>query len=295
MKAITPDNYLIRPFRANKTWIFSHEYLGTGNSSSVRIDVASESPVDWNTFSPDTDGQNADGIYTRTLYASVQHTFYTGSQTVITGSRYTSIGARNKKFYPTGSQFYVVNIEQQSFGEGIKPGTFELSTGISTASIVDDGFGRLVSTINPTGIVGNIFYGLGVAIVQQDTGSYSSSLVTDRGLYMTTGSIIDVQFAGIQTIYEHQVICTIDPGELNFSTNPTMQTATLSGSYSGSSFIQETGSIATDLVFSGTLEPYFTTIGLYNDLWEMVAVAKFPRAIRRSISTQQTIIVRFDV
>jgi len=294
MKVITPDNYLIRPFRTNKTWNFTYTYLGGSNPNQVRIDLAAEPPADWDTFLTSSEGQNDDGIYTRTLYASVQHTFYTGSRTDITGSRYIPIGVREKQFYPTGSQFYVINIEQQTFGEGIRPGTFELSSGVSTASIVDDGLGRLVSTSNPTAVVGNIFYGSGIAVVKQDTGSYSSSLVTDRGLYLATGSAIEVQYAGIHTIYEHQVICTIEPGELNFSTNPTMRSRTLSGSLSGMTFTESTGSIATDLVFSGTLEPYFTTVGLFNDVGQMVAIAKFPRAIRRVTNTQQTVIVRFD-
>jgi hypothetical protein len=282
MKSISPDNYLIRPFRTNKSWTFDYGYLSGSNPSEVRIDLASEPPVDWRSFTTGTEGQNADGIYTRPLYASVQHMFYTGSRNVITGSRYTPLGARDKKFYPTGSQFYVINIEQRTFGECIRPGTFELSTGVSTASIVDDGLGRLVSTTNASEVVGNIFYGLGVAVVKQDTGSYSSSLVTDRGMYLGTGSVVTVQYAGIHTIYEHNIICTVEPGELNFSTNPTIRNPTLAGEVAG------------DLVFSGSLQPYFTTLGLFNDRGEMLAVAKFPRAIRRVTNTQQSVIVRLD-
>lgn len=294
MKVITPDNYLIRPFRTNKSWTFDYSYLSGSNPSEVRIDLASEPPEDWRSFTTGTEGQNLDGIYCRPLYASVQHMFYTGSQNIITGSRYTPLGARNKKFYPTGSQFYVVNIEQKTFGEGIRPGTFELSAGESTASIVDDGLGRLVSTTNSTEVVGNIFYGLGIAIVKQDTGSYSSSLVTDQGLYLDTGSVVTVQYAGIHTIYEHNIICTVEPGELNFSTNPTIRNPSRSGSFSASVYVPSEGPAASDLVFSGTLQPYFTTLGLYNDVGQMVAVAKFPRAIRRVTNTQQSVIVRLD-
>jgi hypothetical protein len=294
MKVITPDNYLIRPFRTNKSWTFDYSYLSGSNPSEVRIDLASEPPVDWRSFTTGTEGQNADGIYTRPLYASVQHMFYTGSRHVVTGSRYKPLGARDKKFYPTGSQFYVINVEQKTFGEGIRPGSFEVSAGNSTASIVDDGLGRLVSTTDTSTVIGNIFYGLGVAVVKQDTGSYSSSLVTDRGLYLGTGSVVTVQYAGIHTIYEHNIICTVEPGELNFSTNPTIRNPSKSGSFSASVYIPTTGSTASDLVFSGSLQPYFTTLGLYNDRGEMLAVAKFPRAIRRVTNTQQSVIVRLD-
>lgn len=278
MKVITPDNHLIRPFRVNKSWDVDYRYGDVYNSSSVRIDVAEAPPSEWSTWTT-ANAQNTDGIYTQPLYASVQHTFYTGSNN--TGSYYMPLGNRVKQFYPTGSQFYVVNINQQSYGEGIRPGTFVL-TGASSASIYDDTEGRLISSVTPLVVVGNIFYQSGVAILQKDSGSYSGSIVTDKGLYLASGSHVRVQYAGIHTIYEHQVLCTIEPNELNFSTNPTLRNGTLSG---------ETG---VELIFSGTLEPYFTTISLFNDVGEMVVIAKTPRPIRRAINTQQTVIVRFD-
>jgi hypothetical protein len=293
MKPITSDNYLIRSFRTNKSWNYSFTYL-SGSAPDVRIDLATEPPAFWDTFTSSSEGSNPDGIFPRQLYASVQHTFYTGSKQEVTGSRYIPIGNRNKGFFPTGSHFYVVNIAQEIFGEGIRPGTFELSAGSSTASIYDDGNGKLISSTNPNGVIGNIFYGSGIAIVSQDTGSYSSSLVTDRGLYMSTGSVINVEFSGIHTIYEHQILCTIEAGQYNFTSNPTIKLKALSGSLSGPTFTQTTGSRAADLIFSGTLEPYFTTIGLYNDQQELLAIAKFPKPIRRVTNTQQTVIVRFD-
>ena len=284
MKVITPDNYLIRPFRVNKTWLINYRHLTAVNSSSVRIDVATAPTASWNTWTT-AGAQNTDGIYTELLYPSVQHTFYTGS--VSEGDRYIPLGNRVKLYYPTGSQFYVVNVNQQSFGEGIRPGTFVLSSGASTASIYDDSQGRLISSTNTGSVVGNIFYQSGVAVLQKDTGSYSGSLVTDKGLFLSASSNVSIQYASIHTIYEHQVICTLDPNEMNFSTNPTMRWNTLTGSvYSGKP--------AVELVFSGTLEPYWTSVGLYNDVGEMVAIAKVPKPIRRAINTQQTIIVRFD-
>lgn len=286
MKAITPDNYLIRPFRANKSWNVNYTFMSSSAAGGVFIDLASAPPTDWNTFLSGTN-KNSSGINKQTLYDSVQHTFYTGS-TGLSQSMYIPLGTRTPRFYPTGSAFYVVNIAQQKFGEGIRAGTFQLTSGVSTASIYDDGQGHLVSSTQPTRIIGNIFYGVGVAVVQQDTGSYSGSMVTDRGLYLTTGSVINVQFAGIQTIYEHQVICTVDPGEFNYSSNPSITNPTISASLPGS------GAIAQSLIFSGTMTPYFTTIGMYNDQLELVAVAKVPRPIRRVSTTQQTVIVRFD-
>jgi hypothetical protein len=283
MKSITPENYTIRPFRVNKSWTFSHTY-GAVNDG-VFIDLALAPPSNWNTFVSGTN-VNTSGIHKQLLYRSAQHLFYTGS-TGTSESVYVPAGDA-RRFYPTGSAFYVVNIAQQKFGEGVREGTFRLTSAASTASIYDDGHGRLVSSTAPTTVIGNIFYGVGVAVIQQDTGSFSGSLVTSRGLFMTTGSTINVQFSGIHTIYEHQVICTMDPGEFNYTSNPSARNRTVSGSVLGS------GSTAQDLIASGTLTPYFTTVGLYNDMYELVAIAKVPSPISRVATTQQSIIIRFD-
>ncbi len=294
MKAITPDNYLIRPFRARKGWNVTHTFLSASNPPQVFIDLAAEPPSDWDEFNTGSEAKNLSGTYQRTLYKSVQNLFYeTGSADASSSVRFVR-EPKNKGFQPTGSQFYVVNVPQQVFGETINPGTFKITSPASTASILDNGRGQLVSSIDTGSIVGNIFYSLGIAVVGQFTGSYSGSLVTDKGMFLTTGSQVQVQFEGFHTIYEHQVICTVDPGEFNFSVNPTMYSNLLSGSFSGSEFITENGGKVTDAFFSGSLSPYMTTVGLYNDKFELVAVAKFPRAIRRVPTTQQTVIVRFD-
>jgi hypothetical protein len=294
MKSITPDNYLIRPFRARKGWNVTHTFLSASNPPQVFIDLAAAPPSNWSIFNTGSEAKNFSGTYQRTLYRSVQNLFYeTGSSDVSSSIRFLR-SPQNKGFQPTGLAFYVVNIPQQVFGETVNPGTFRITSAASTASILDDGMGRLVSSLNTGSVVGNIFYSLGIAVVAQFTGSYSSSLVTDRGLFLTTGSQVQFQFEGFHTIYEHQVICTVDPGEFNFSVNPTMYSKVLSGSLVGSNFVTQEGEAVTDAFFSGSLSPYITTVGLYNDRFELVAVAKFPRAIRRVPNTQQTVIVRFD-
>lgn len=283
MKSITPENYNIRPFRAHKSWTFAYTY-GSANEG-VFIDLASAPPSNWNTFISGTN-VNTSGTHKQLLYRSAQHLFYTSSLGA-SESVYIPPGD-SRQFYPTGSAFYVVNISQQKFGEGVREGTFRLTSAASTASIYDDGHGRLVSSTAPTTVIGNVFYGVGIAVVQQDTGSTSGSLVTHRGLFMTTGSTVNVQFSGIHTIYEHQVICTMDPGEFNYSSNPSTRNRTISAS------VLQSGSTAQDLIYSGTLTPYFTTVGLYNDMYELVAVAKVPSPISRVVTTQQSIIIRFD-
>ena len=123
----------------------------------------------------------------------------------------------------------------------------------------------------------------------------SRTVVNPDGLLLTTGSQLNISFNSKHTIYEKTAICTVEPQEFNFSSNTSLNSATLSGSMQGSTFVPSTGSIAGQLMLDGDLTPYMTTVGLYNDQQELLAIAKFPRAIKRALDTQQTIIVRFDI
>lgn len=273
-KTITPENYLIRPFLTHKTQELNYVFLSGSNPEQITIDLAQIPPAvrPW-VWDEATEFQNPDGLYARTLYASILHLFYQSGSA--TGS------TTDLKFNPSGSDFYVVNIAQQAFGEGIRPGSFRMLAPVSTASLYDDGNGRIVSTDATTKVVGNLFYGVGIAVIQAATGSVTGSLVSANGLYLTTGSQVEIEFDASHTIYEHQVLCTIEPGEFNYSNNPS---------------VRRSGTRDTlDLFVSGTLAPYMTTVGLYSDLGELVALAKFPRPLKRVVDSQQTVILRLDI
>jgi hypothetical protein len=154
----------------------------------------------------------------------------------------------------------VISIAQQAYGEGIRPGSF------SVGNLLDDGKGNIVASGSATR-VGHIFYGLGVVAIKPAALSFASE--------------VEVTFDATHTIYEHQVMCTMEEGEFNFSTNPSMR--------------DKTAPRRLDLFASGALSPYMTTVGLYTDGMELVAIGKFPRPIKRVSESQQTVIIRFDV
>lgn len=295
MKSLTPDDYLIRPFKTRKGWNITHTFLSASNPPQIFIDIASKPSDNWTVFDANNEEKNTSGIFSKTLYRSIQHIFYNTGSAIDSSSVRIIPDPYDKIFYPGSDEFYVINIHQQVFGERINPNTFKITSPVSTASIYDDGFGRLISSENTSSVIGNIFYSNGIVVVGQYTGSYSGSIVTDQGMYLNTGSVVQVQFEGLHTIYEHQVICTMDPGEFNFSINPTVQNNVMSGSMSASVFVPSTGSSAISEMVSGNLTPYLTTVGLYNDQYELVATAKFPRPIKRIPTSQQTVIVKFDV
>lgn len=68
--------------------------------------------------------------------------------------------------------------------------------------------------------IGNVFYRTG-DIILKTTGSIFDDLSVRKGLYTDPIPYYDINFDSRITLYENQIICTIDPGEFNVSTNPT--------------------------------------------------------------------------
>lgn len=112
-------------------------------------------------------------------------------------------------------------------------------------------------------------------------------MIEETGIEIEEGDTVDIGFNSTFTIYEHTAICTMEQGEFNFSSNPTM-----AGKVEG-----DGGSEVSlfDSLAKGDLSPYVTTIGLYNSAGEMVAIAKVPRPIKRAPELDQTVIVKFDI
>jgi hypothetical protein len=109
-------------------------------------------------------------------------------------------------------------------------------------------------------------------------------------------------------VYENEVRCVVKESEFNLSYNPTLLVSgsqyitPISSSASGSIYTL-TGSLNSTLKFFATgstlpsgsyFTPYATTIGLYNDNNELLAVAKFGKPILMSPYTDMTFIVRYD-
>ena len=275
MKVLPQENYLIRPFKTFKRHSYNLSYL-VGNSDAFAVYEATLPPQAWAVTS-DVGELNYDSIiYKNTLYASVINLFYSPPHTE---HEYLYFSRRpgnfNRMFHPSGSgQVYVISINQQTFGEKVKEGTFVLNSTPLTSSIIDDGQGRLVLSNSTSSVVGNIFYEMGIAVVSPI-------------LAPTTGSTVTVSYNSQFTIYEHTAVCTLDRGEFNFSTNPTLDM------FPSSSVSESIGLL--DAMASGSLTPYVTTIGLYNNSGEMVAIAKLPRPLKRAPEIDQTFIVRFDI
>lgn len=120
------------------------------------------------------------------------------------------------------------------------------------------------------GFAGNIFYNLGIAVV-----TYPDAI--DAG-------IDSIEYRSTMTMLETQAYCTVGPGDCLTTYNRSVHTwdpvtnqYVVSCRYTGSEF-----------------RPYVTTVGLYNDNNELLAVAKLSTPIQTSKTSDTTFVVRFD-
>lgn len=280
MKPLGKGNYIVRPYPLFKNHLYVCTFpSGSDSEERINIDEAIQPPDTW-LWSGSDEPVNNDGIYKRTLHSGIRSLFYpTGSESQ---SMFTT---QLSTIYSPSSQFYVVNVSQQAFGNEIRPGSFIVTTENSTGSVVDDTIGRLYLSPNTSSVVGNIFYSHGIAVINKNI---SGSEMSNLGLNLADGTDVTVRFDSSILIHEHIAICNLEVGELNYSTNPSLWRLTTSSSISGSGKLL-------DYFASGTLNPYMTTIGLYDSLGQLVAIGKVPKPVKRTQQIAQSFIIKFDI
>ena len=140
-----------------------------------------------------------------------------------------------------------------------------------------DIIGNISRSINASPYVGNVFYNTGFATITHPL--YHEVL----GLKHEEGQLNTIQFQGTHLIYEHEYKCSIQEHEFNSTLNTTARDNTGPNPYKLENFTT-----------SSFFKPFVTTIGLYNDAFELLAIAKLGQPVRRTDETDTTFIVRWD-
>lgn len=152
-----------------------------------------------------------------------------------------------------------------------------IDQGQQRLEIIDDGDGNLIYSgseklyTKPKKIIGDIIYNQGLAIITDPTAAR----------YISTYSRHKLRWKSNLPIYTYNVHCKVKDSEMNFTYNPT--------AVSGSD-----GVIASNVTGSA-FSPYITTVGLYNDANELIAVAKTGRPVPKPINTDMTLVVKIDL
>jgi hypothetical protein len=243
------------------------------------------------------------------------------SGSIFTG-RYTNVATMYGSMYnyaalderAIGDRYFVLQIPQIYIGEGINPGSLSIVDNYSGKTFIDDGYSNLTYSTNLDLVVGNVFYGNGIITV-----TYKTENTSDENYYFgNTGFTLTYQ--STKTIYENEVFLEVSQNEFNVSTNPSATVnyngatyvrslidPSVSGSSNGHDFrfvsrYNGTSKIGfNDYEFSSSIDPtgsyiapYITTIGLYDDYYNLVAVAKIPSKPKSMSDYPINFIVRFD-
>lgn len=130
------------------------------------------------------------------------------------------------------------------------------------------------STITDNELLGNIYYSHGMlTLTKSDVAKRFQEQVLRSG---------SLSWKGSHTIYEHTYNCRSNQSQLNYSLNPSTFNNT-----------NESGSI-NDNVSGSYFQPYVTTVGLYNDANELIAVGKLGQPVPKSQYNDMTFAVKFD-
>jgi len=277
IKEIPKSDVVVRPFKVYKEWT-----LDDGDIIPLYGTLQTD------LYDVDTDELNSDGTSKRTLYDSIKSQFYLNPAT---SSILTEVGKR-KSYASTderviGDTIGVISIPQQKYGEGLKVGSVELEYGSIT--VTDDGNSNLIDSASNH--KGNVFYDRGLLVL-------TNGIVED-----TTIETFDLSYRSTMTIYENEIFLSVNENEFNVSQNPSAYDGTNKiklktiqstieptkfggfGDYDYSSSVDTTGSY---------LAPFITTIGLYDNELNMVAVCKLPKPIKSLPDYPLNFIVRFD-
>ena len=139
-------------------------------------------------------------------------------------------------------------------------------------TLIDDSNGNLIlSASQPQRVVGNVIYSHGlIVITNPQVGAYYANYFS--------GSIT---WQSSQPIYTYNYHCPVKESEFNFSSNP--------------SILKDSSGSLADNATGSYFNPYFTTVGLYNDASELVAVAKMAQPIPVSDNNETTVVVKLDI
>ena len=108
---------------------------------------------------------------------------------------------------------------------------------------------------------------------------------------LTISNLEDAQisFSSSLTLYETQYKCTIRENEFNYSMNPTLL---VSG---GLDQIINGKATYQDFATGSDFSPYVTTVGLYDEDQNLLAVGKLVKPLPTSQTTDTTIIINLDL
>ena len=135
--------------------------------------------------------------------------------------------------------------------------------------IYDDGEGVLRDANQNGAKVGDIIY------------THGHAIITDEVTVVELQDDYTLGWQSSHTIYTHHYRCKINESQLNYSQNPSIKTGSNGYVY--------------DFATGSYFQPYVTTVGLYNDSNELVAIGKLGQPVPKSRYIDMTFVINFDI
>ncbi len=326
-KQFLASDIIVTPFTVNKGFAFPYSQWATGSDGQlVGVDRFLGKNVDWYIDQSTTGTLSTQ--YQALIYSSIKQLYYSnyissstgdtvGTSSIFPGSNssgnvlvgpiqsplydnYLQSTLTPTRFIPTGSgdTIGVISIPSKLYGDYIVPNSFRFTS--ASVSLIDDGEGNVIVEVNGANF-GNIIYTQGL-IILTNSSSYSDGAgggatfegygYDDYGVdtygagdavpsisSFITSTNVTCSFSSSITIYETQYKCTIRENEFNLTLNPSARDSdgNLNNNVTGSFF-----------------SPYVTTVGLYDEMQNLLAVGKLAQPLPTSNTTDLTILVNID-
>jgi|TARA_R110000744_G_scaffold5681_1_gene20176 hypothetical protein len=260
------------------------------------------------------------------LFGQVQNTnYYDYPSTSLWPSRGFPTPSPTTASVPIG----VISIPSKLWGDYIQPDSFLLEG--PTGSIKDDGEGRLLykttaSNATYNYMAGNIIYEHGIVTIFDshlsgaingsggDETDFYGNAIYGTSVYggvispfVDTEEFIDawilnnnvtMSFSSSYTIYETQYKATVNENEFNYTLNPSSITGSQIPTVfpSGSINWENTASsgVRLNTITGSYFSPYITTVGLYDEDFQLLAIGKLAQPLQSSQTTDTTILVNID-
>ena len=211
----------------------------------------------------------------------------------------------------TAKDIYIINISRTRYKQSIQPGTFNLTlTGGSTIKLTDDsnttgltrflGENRIYNIISGsngnayTSSAVNTYYGimlpdLGIAIL--DASGSLSPYITTPGqgntvavnnhlkLFASIKAGTNFQAQSQEVISSRYFFTRVKNSEFNYTTNP--------------SIIDDNGNLLYTTLINNP-QTFVTTVGMYNDNNELLAVAKLSKPLVKDFTKEALIRIKLD-
>lgn len=138
-----------------------------------------------------------------------------------------------------------------------------------------------------TSRVGNVFYGTGFMVISDPRPKYSNAFLGSTANFDYDGITNGFrgEFRSTTTFYEYEIICKIRRSEFNFTQNPSIRV----------DMVSPNPNKIENYVTSSFFNPFITSIGLYDDSDNLLAIAKLANPIEKRDDVDMNVIVRFDM